>query len=224
MNVNVNLGPKREREREYVTCCMAFRFPNYPKFPKEFCGAARARPFPYACRGSRPAERPGRRESRGIRPRGEGQGGSTAGLVSPPACERFARNREAGFRRARRSPTRLLRGKSIAFDSAGEEGARRGGGPPPSRLRAVSALGAPERDRAGIGSAHPLRSTHPPTRVRACRVSYVCVSGSRTRPTLGEDYMYLQGCRAMIVLSGCTVVSLSEPCHELPGAGDGVCG
>ena len=51
-----------------------------------------------------------------------------AGLVSPPACGRFARDdREAGFRRARRSPTRLRRGKSIAFDSAGEEGARRGG-------------------------------------------------------------------------------------------------
>ena len=84
-------------------------------------------------------------------------------------------------------------------------------------------IGNPPRT-PGNGSAHPpLRtSTHPPTRgvVREW-VSY--------EADPGEDYR--QGCRAMIVLSGCTVCRVgsgvhpaSEPCHELPGAGDGVCG
>ena len=161
MNVYVNLGQKREREREYVTCCGL----SFPKLSQISEGVLRSGArVPSLTRVAGHAQRSGQDGASrgGIRPRGEGQGGSTAGLVSPPACERFARNREAGLRRARRSPTRLLRGKSIAFDSAGEEGGRRGGGPPPSRLRAVSALGAPERDRAGIGSAHPLRSTHVP--------------------------------------------------------------
>ena len=46
----------------------------------------------------------------------------------------------------------------------------------------------------------------------------VCVSvGSFKRPTLGEDYR--QGGRAMIVLS-VVLDPASEPCHELPGAGD----
>ena len=62
-----------------------------------------------------PSERPGRRESRGNQVQG-GEEGSTAGLVSPPACERFARDREAGFRRARRTPTRFRRGKARQID------------------------------------------------------------------------------------------------------------
>jgi hypothetical protein len=58
----------------------------------------------------------------------------------------------------------------------------------------LGGLGAPKQDRAGIGSAHPLRSTHPPTRVREW-VSYEADTGE-------EDYR--QECRAVIVLDGCT--------------------
>ena len=51
----------------------------------------------------------------------------------------------------------------------------------------------PSRTERGTGRrTHYAAPTRPP----------VCVSGSRTRPTLGEDYR--QGCRAMLVLSGCT--------------------
>ena len=61
----------------------------------------------------------------GIRSRGERKGARPDSCR--PACERFAGDREAGFRLARLSPPCFRRGKPGAFGSAGEEGAQRGG-------------------------------------------------------------------------------------------------
>jgi hypothetical protein len=108
-----------------------------------------------------------------------------------PACVRF-RESEGRFRRVRGLP-RLSARQSDAFGSAGEEGARRGGGGRPfGRARGPCA-----GDRAWTGSAHPLRSTHPPTRVREW-VSYEADRGS----------------------GGVVSDPASEPCHELPEAGE----
>ena len=93
-----------------------------------------------------PSERPGRRESRGNQVQG-GEEGSTAGLVSPPAAKDSQGIGRQGF--VALGGLRLAfgaarRGKSIAFDSAGEEGARFG------RSR-----GLPSRTERGTG-----RRTH----------------------------------------------------------------
>ena len=124
----------------------------------------------------------------GIRSRGERRGARPDSCR--PACERFAGDREAGFRLARRT-LRLAfgaanRARSVARGKRAPEG---GAVAPP-----LGGLGAPKQDRAGNGSAHPLRSTHPPTRVREW-VSYEADTGE-------EDYR--QECRAVIVLDGCT--------------------
>jgi len=65
----------------------------------QFMGSG-ARPFPYACRGSRSASSQDGASRGGIRSRGTrgGRGESTAGFVWA-ACARFAANRKAGFRR-----------------------------------------------------------------------------------------------------------------------------
>ena len=100
------------------------------------------------------ASRGGSIRSRGTR---GGRGESTAGFVWA-ACARFAGNRKAGFRRARRH-SRLIRcrraGKSIAFDSVGRRAPEGGAEAGPS-----GGLGAPKRaisgDRSGTGSARTL--------------------------------------------------------------------
>ncbi len=97
----------------------------------------RARPFPYACRGSR-SEQPGRRESRGLGP-GGGEGGRESTESCGPPAREIRRESEAGFRQGSERPDlSLRRGKSIA-------------------------LGVRERSR----SAHPLYAapTRPPVRV-----------------------------------------------------------
>ena len=111
---------------------------NHPPFSKAYSGrgsyihthafgAARAS-FPYACRGSRPAERPGRREWRGEQVQG-GEEGSTAGLVSPGLrkIRRGSGGRVSSSSAVSPVTPRFRRGKPGAFGSAGEEGARRGG-------------------------------------------------------------------------------------------------
>ena len=45
----------------------------------------------------------------------QGRGAKHGRTRVAPLCERFARDRESGFRRVRRSPTRFRRDKSIAF-------------------------------------------------------------------------------------------------------------
>jgi len=91
---------------------------------------------------------------------------STAGFVWA-ACARFAGNRKAGFRRARRHSRliRCRRGKSIAFDSVGRRAPEGGAEAGPS-----GGLGAPKRaisgDRSGTGSARTLYAS-------ACNSSYL---------------------------------------------------
>ena len=189
---------------------MAFRFPNYPKFPKEFCGAARAS-LPLRVSRVTPsgAARTARVEGGSGPSRGERRGARPDSCR--PACERFARDREAGFRRARRTLRLALgaanRSRSVARGRRAPEAFF---SPP---LRAAS--GPPKQGRAGNGSPHPLRRTHPP--------APVCVSGSRTRPTLGGRTTGKDAVRGLYWMDVLGVVL--DPCHELPGgAGDGVCG
>ena len=133
----------------------------------------RARPFPSRVAGH--AQRCGQygASREGIRSQGdEGGGGRARPESSRPACKRC---RESGGRVSACSgelPTHCRRGKSIAFDSVGEEGARRGGGSRPFG-RSRGPLSGTER---GPGRrTHYAAPTRPP----------VCVSGSRSRPTGG---------------------------------------
>ncbi len=110
--------------------------------------------------GSRSAEQPGRRESRGLGP-GRGEGGEGEHGIVRTACEGDSQGIggrvSAGLGTSRRQTCKLRRGKSIAL-----------------QLSDV-ALGVRERSRS---SAHPLYAapTRPPVRV----------SGSHTRPTWGS--------------------------------------
>ena len=164
-------------------------------------GAARAS-FPYACRGSRPAERPGRRESRGDQVQG-GEEGSMAGLVSPPACGRFARDdREAGFRLARRSLRSVLafgaanRARSVARGRRAPEGG--GGSPPFGRSRGPQA--GPSGDRVGAPTTQhrcqqPVRERYQSTPNLYLWMSQpersfpVTVSTTHALPNLSSDSM-----------------------------------
>ena len=102
----------------------------------------------------------------------------------------------AGFRRARRT-LRLAFGAANRSPSAARGRRAPEGISPP--LRAVSrSWGFPKRDRAGNGSAHPLRSTHPPTRVREW-VSYEADPGGGGLPArmpCGDctGWMYWESC------------------------------
>jgi len=136
------------------------------------CEERRARPFPSRVAGH--AQRSSRygASREGMRPPSWGGGRRmSAADACRPACVRF-RESEGRFRRVRELPRSSAR-QSDAFGSAGEEGARRGGGGRPfGRARGPCA-----GDRAWTGSAHPLRSTHPPTRVREW-ISYEADRGS----------------------------------------------
>ena len=94
-----------------MTDVAVIRSSDIASFSCDMDGAARAS-FPYACRGSRPAERPGRREWRGDQVQG-GEEGSTAGLVSPGL--RKIRRGSGGRVSSAVSPPRLRRGKPGAF-------------------------------------------------------------------------------------------------------------
>ena len=178
-----------------------------PNFRRSFA-ERRARPFPYACRGSRPAERPGRRESRGDQAQGGGAGGEH-GRTRESCRPRPARDSQGigrqgfvGLGGLRLAFCAANRSRSIARGRRAAEG----GADRPlrafGRSRAPPPRAGPSGDRVGAPTTQHPRPTRPP----------VCVSGSRTRPTLGEDY--LQGCRAMIVLSGCRVDVLSCRCRS----------
>ena len=156
------------------TCSRAIPFKTHClRTQRKKDGAARAS-FPYACRGH--AQRSGQdgASGGGIRSRGERRGARPDSCR--PACERFAGDREAGFRRARRT-LRLAfgaahRSPSVARGRRAPEG-REGGAlaPPFGRSRPP-----PSRTERGTGRrTHSAAPTRPP----------VCVSGSRSRPTLG---------------------------------------
>jgi hypothetical protein len=130
------------------------------------------------------------RVERGLGPKGDG--GEERGRNRPAQPARDAGNREAGFGSAWGNSLASAR-QSDALGSAGKRAPGRGGGSRPfGRARGPCA-----GDRAGTGSAHPLRSTHPPTRVREW-VSYEADRGS----------------------GGVVSDPASEPCHELPEAGE----
>ena len=112
-------GPAGSREQGkpiYIS-----QFPRNQSAPifRERGGAARAS-LPFACRGSRSAEQPVRRESRGG---GESPGGGKGGRrksaadACRPACVGF-RESGGGFRRVRELPRSSAR-QSDAFGSAG---------------------------------------------------------------------------------------------------------
>ena len=147
---------------------MAFRFPNYPKFPKEFCGAARAS-LPLRVSRVTPsgAARTARVEG-GSGPGGRGRGGARPDSCRPrPARDSQGIGRQGfvGLGGLRLAFCAANRSRSIARGRRAAEG----GADRPLRAFGRSRLsGPPSGTERGSGrrTHYAAPTSHPPTRVR----------------------------------------------------------